>query len=96
MVSRRETQVKIFAKTHIEIARISNEGLLLIAILVAVLWSLIAANRLIVQRAEIVSSQTLRELRYLRLQNGARPGVSPGRRRMAQPATSSHALSSQI
>ena len=69
--------MKLFVKPHIEIARISKEGFCLTAILVAVLWSLVVANHLIVHRAEAESSRALRKLKYLRLENGVRHGESP-------------------
>jgi hypothetical protein len=84
--------MKISVKPHIEIARISKEGFWLTAILVAVLWCLVVTNRLIVHRAEAESSRALRELRYLRLQNGARQGESPDR----PPSAPTRALSIPI
>ena len=77
--------MKISVKPHIEIARISKEGFWLTAILVAMLWCLVVTNRLIVYRAEAETSRALRELRYLRLQKGARHVGSPDKRRMPPP-----------
>jgi hypothetical protein len=71
MVSSGELKVKI------EIARISNEGLCLTAVLVALLWCLVVANHRIVYRAGAEVSQALLELRHLRMQNEARHWGSP-------------------
>jgi hypothetical protein len=65
MVSRGEPKVKM------PIARISNEGLCVTALLVAVLWCLILANHRIVRRAEADASQALLELRRLRPESEA-------------------------
>ena len=86
MVSSGEPKVKI------QIARISNEGLCVTALLVAVLWCLILANHRIVHRAEADASQALLELRRLRLESEADPWKShekPACRRVASASRAS-------
>ena len=75
------------------IAKISNEGLCVTALLVAVLWCLVLANHRIVHRAEADATQALLELRHLRLESEAGPWRShekPAHR----PATSASRASS--
>jgi hypothetical protein len=80
MVSNGESKVKM------PIAKISNEGLSAMAVLVALLWCLILANHRIVHRAEADASQAVLELRRLRLESDAGPWKShekPARRPVA-------------
>jgi hypothetical protein len=58
-------------KVKMEIAKISNEGLCVTAILVAALWCLVVANHRILHRSAAEASQVLLELRHLRRQNAA-------------------------
>jgi hypothetical protein len=51
----------------VEIAKISKQGFWLTAILVAILWCLLIANRLILHRAEVDAGIALRERKYLQL-----------------------------
>ena len=88
--------MKISMKPHIEIARISKEGFWLTAILVALLWSLVVTNRVIVHQAEAESSRALRELRYLRPQNGAQHGEPPDKPPSGAVASSPRTLSIPI
>ena len=77
----------------IEIARVSNEGLCVTALLVAVLWGLVLANHRILHRAEADASQAFLQLRSLRPENEAGPRKSherPAYRRVtATPRASS-------
>jgi hypothetical protein len=88
--------MKISVEPHIEIARISKNGLWLTAILVAVLWCLVVTNGVIVHRADAESSRALRALRYLQLQNGARHGEPPDKPPSGAVASSPRTLSNTI
>ena len=52
-----------------KIATISKEGLWVMGILVAVLWGYIAADRLVLRRANLEVIRTMQELKYLQIQN---------------------------
>lgn len=52
------------------IAAITNQGLRVIAFLVAVLWGFIAANHLIVREANLEAARAVSELRRLRMEQG--------------------------
>ena len=60
------------------IAKITGQGLTSIAILVALLWTCVIGERLIVRRAHASAAETLRAMRRLEVKNRRTPAdVSP-------------------
>ena len=60
------------------IAKITGQGLTSIAILVALLWTCVVGERLIVRRANASAEETLRAIRLLAIKNRPTPAnVSP-------------------
>lgn len=61
------------------IARITGQGLISIAILVALLWVCAIGERVIVERANLQAAQTLRAMRSLQIKNRRPPASTPAR-----------------
>ncbi len=59
------------------IAKITGQGLIAIAISVALLWGCLVSERLIVNRANEEASRSLRDLRLMRQQRHAIPVSVP-------------------
>jgi hypothetical protein len=61
-------------------AKITGQGLVSIAILVALLWTCIIGERVIARRAAAANEQALRAMRALRIKNVRAPAATPVRR----------------
>ena len=59
------------------IAKISGAGLSAIAVSVALLWGCLISERVIVRQANLEMSQTLREVRLMRLRRVSQPVSVP-------------------
>ena len=60
-------------------AKITGQGLTSIAILVALLWTCVIGERLMVGRAIAGTTQVMRAMRELRLKNRRQPAATPTR-----------------
>jgi hypothetical protein len=61
----------------VAIARITGQGLTLIAILVVLLWACAIGERVIVDRANAETTEALRAMRSLQLKNRRQPAATP-------------------
>jgi len=59
------------------VAKITGQGLTSIAILVALLWTCVISQRVILGRATGGAAQVVRAMRELRLQNRRQPAATP-------------------
>jgi hypothetical protein len=62
-----------------KIARISDKGLCVIGVLVAVLWGMIVANHLILRSAQTEEMQTMRGIKSLQMQGHSKSSSRPAR-----------------
>lgn len=69
-------------------ARITKQGLAAIAILVAILWGCILAERYLTHTAQLETYRTLRRMRHLKLKQHIEPADQP----KTAPAPSSYSL----
>ena len=60
---------------RLAIAKITGQGLMSIAILVALLWACVIGERIVVERANAETSQTLRAMRSLQIRNRREPAA---------------------
>ena len=65
--------------SRVSVARITGQGLTSIAILVALLWTCVISQRVILGRANDGAVQVMRAIRELRLKNRRRPATAPAR-----------------
>jgi len=63
----------------IPVAKITGQGLTSIAILVALLWTCVIGERVLLARTNAGAAQVGRAMRELRLKNRRAPAVSPAR-----------------
>jgi hypothetical protein len=63
----------------VAIARITGQGLTLIAILVVLLWACAIGERVIVDRANAETTEALRAMRSLQFKNRRQPAAIPVR-----------------
>jgi hypothetical protein len=68
------------------IARITRQGLTCIAILVAILWGCLFAERYLTRTSQLETYRALRQIRYLKLKRHMEPASQPA------PAPSSFTL----
>ena len=59
------------------VAAITKQGLASIAVLVALLWVCVFAERTIIGRAKLETYRSLRDIRYLRLKRTVEPASNP-------------------
>ncbi len=59
------------------IAKITRPGLIVIAILVAILWTCILAERTITHKARVETYRALRDIRYLKFKRHVEPTSRP-------------------
>lgn len=59
------------------IAKITNQGLMSIAMLVVVLWSCIVAESFVIRQARLEAQRSMRDLRVLRHKKQAEPAALP-------------------
>ena len=64
---------------RVSVARITGQGLTSIAILVALLWTCLICQRVILGRANAGAAQVMRAMRELRLKNRRQPAAAPAR-----------------
>lgn len=64
---------------RVAITKITGQGLISIAILVAVLWACVIGERVIAGRANDGAAQALRAMRTLQMKNRREPAASPAR-----------------
>jgi len=62
---------------RLPIAKITGQGLLSIAILVALLWTCVIAEHVIAGRAAAGATEVVRAMRELRLKNRRQPAATP-------------------
>ena len=65
--------------TLVPVAKITGQGLTSIAILVALLWTCVIGERIILWRATAGAAQVVRAMRELRLRNRREPAATPAR-----------------
>jgi len=70
------------------IARITEQGLTSIAVLVVLLWTCVIGERMIVHNASAGAAQTLIAMRALKLKNRQEPVAAPVRRAHPRRRTS--------
>jgi hypothetical protein len=68
------------------VAKITRQGLTSIAILVAILWGCLFAERYLTRTSQMETYRSLRQIRYLRLKRHMEPAAQPA------PAPSSFRL----
>ena len=59
------------------IAKITRQGLISIAILVAILWGCLVTERVWTRNAKLDTYRALRQIRYLKLQRRVEPASAP-------------------
>jgi MFS superfamily sulfate permease-like transporter len=59
------------------IAKITRSGLIVIAILVAILWTCVLAEKRISRNSKIETYRALRDMRYLKFKRRVEPTSSP-------------------
>jgi hypothetical protein len=64
---------------RVTIAKISGQGLMSIALLVALLWACVIGERIVAVRASTGAAETLRAMRALRTRNRREPAAVPAR-----------------
>ena len=69
--------VAIAFRVGMAIARISKEGLVTIAILVAILWGCVFAERRLTSNAKMETYRALRQMRFLKFKHHIEPAVTP-------------------
>jgi hypothetical protein len=69
------------------VAKITGQGLTSIAILVALLWTCLVGERVILGRANADASQVIRAMRELQLKSRQQPAASPARMPRRRPRT---------
>ena len=62
---------------RVPVAKITNQGLASIAILVVLLWTCIMGERAILRRANADAAQMIRAMRELRIKNQRQPAAAP-------------------
>jgi hypothetical protein len=65
--------------SRVSAAKITGQGLTSIAILVAVLWTCVICQRVILWRANAGAAEVTRAMRELRLKNRRQPAAAPAR-----------------
>jgi hypothetical protein len=68
------------------VAKITRQGLTSIAILVAILWGCLLAERYLTRTSQMETYRALRQIRYLKFKRHLEPAAQPA------PASSSHTL----
>lgn len=69
------------------VAKITGQGLVSIAVLVALLWTCIIGERVISRRASAANEQTLRAMRALRIKILRAPATAPALPSHRRPRT---------
>jgi hypothetical protein len=59
------------------VAKITRQGLTSIAILVAILWGCLFAERYLTRTSQIETYRSLRQIRYLKLRRHVEPATQP-------------------
>ena len=59
------------------IAKITREGLVSIAVLVAILWSCILAERILTRNTTLETYRVMRQIRYLKFKRHVEPASRP-------------------
>ena len=59
------------------IAKITREGLVSIAVLVAILWGCILAERILTRRTSLETYRVMRQIRYLKFKRHIEPASRP-------------------
>jgi len=67
--------------SRVSVAKITGQGLMSIAILVALLWTCLICQRVTLRRANAGAAQVMRAMRELRLKNRRQPAAAPARPR---------------
>ena len=60
------------------VAKITREGLVTIAVLVAILWGCILTERVLSRNTSIETYRVLRQIRYLKFKLHVEPASNPG------------------
>ena len=60
------------------IAKITREGLMSIAVLVAILWGCILAERILTRNTRMETYRVMRQIRYLKFKRHIEPASRPG------------------
>jgi hypothetical protein len=74
------------------LAKITREGLVAIAILVAILWTCFLAERHLLRNSRIETYRALRDMRYLKFKRHIEPAVRPLPPAVPLPVSSRPAL----
>jgi len=69
------------------LAQITREGLIAIAVLVAILWSCVLTERRITRNSRIETYRALRDIRYLKFKQHIEPAAQP--KKPSAPSTGS-------
>lgn len=64
---------------HISVVKITGQGLVSVAILVALLWTCLIGERIVFGRAADDAAQVMRAMRELRLKTRREPAAAPAR-----------------
>jgi hypothetical protein len=70
---------------YMPVAKITGQGLTSIAILVALLWTCVIGERVILGRANSGAAQVVRAMRELRFKTRREPAAAPARRSQSRP-----------
>lgn len=65
--------------SRVSVAKTTGQGLTSIAILVALLWTCLICQRVILERANAGAAQVMRAMRELRLKKRRQPAAAPAR-----------------
>lgn len=60
------------------LAKITREGLVTIAVLVAILWGCILSERVLTRHTTLETYRALRQIRYLKFRRHIEPAAQPG------------------
>jgi hypothetical protein len=68
---------ELHCRRPMAIAKITREGLVSIAILVAILWGCILAERILTRNTTMETYRVMRQIRYLKLKRHIEPASRP-------------------
>jgi hypothetical protein len=76
--------------------KISDKGLCVIGVLVAILWGMIVANHLILRSAQTEAMRTMRRIKSLQMQGHSKYSSRPPRPHATRPTSSGAQTEHQI
>lgn len=69
---------RLLYRSRMALAKITREGLVTIAVLVAILWGCILRERVLSRNTSIETYRVLRQIRYLKFKLHVEPASHPG------------------